>query len=170
MTDTFDDLVALRPDVPDETGWANSPAGRDVLARVHAAPPRRSWWRRRRFVVPTVVIGFGAAVAAGVAFAPADREPVAHIAVVCEGRTSDGSQSLTAIAATSQSGHAVIVAQCNAELAAEGKPAPVDWALCVVSVHRGQIGGAEIAVPVTVRVDAANAATVCQEAGHEPLR
>lgn len=168
MTDPFDRLVELRPPVPDESGWASSPAGREALARVQATATRRPWWTRRRFVVPTVVVGLGAALGAGVvAFAPADRKPVADTLVVCAS-TPDRRADLTGIAATSGADHAVIVAQCNAAFVASGDPVPVDFAECVFGASRGQIGGAEVAVPSTVVVTPANAAALCQAAGFEP--
>lgn len=170
MSDGFDRLVALRPEVPDETGWADSPAGREVLARVHAAGAgRRRWWTRRRFVVPTVLIGIGAAVGGGVAFAPASRTPVVQD-VGCLDRTSDGFESYSFSGLQRRTPHAEIVARCNAERKGAGHAPATDFALCVVPPGRNQVGGSILAIPSDVVVTSANAAAVCQAARYEPLR
>lgn len=167
MSDAFDRLVALRPPVADEADWAASPAGRAALARVHAAAPKPPWWRRRWVVVPTIVIGLAGAAGAGVAFAPADRTPVAT-AMVCLGTTSTGDQNLIGIDALPGDAHTLIVAQCNEAFTAIGQPAAVDFAECVIPPERNQVGGAEIAVPNNAVVTPANAAAVCQAAGFDP--
>lgn len=172
MTDPYDRLVALRPPVPDEDGWADSVEGRAALARVlaTATPPKVRWWRRKAVIVPVAVLGLGGAVAAGAAFAPAGRDAASDTTISCIGTTSDGYRSFAGTTLAPHAAHDLIVAQCNAVADAAGDPAPVDWAECVVPPDRDQSGGAEVAIPSDVVVTDRNHAAVCQQARLEPIR
>ena len=177
MTDVLDRFTAMRPPTTADGDWADTPAGRLALARIHhraaldspvdQVRPGRRWLR------PVLIVSGAAVVAAGATAAAVviTRAPADPAQVVCM-RTASPVADGAGITLSNPTPAAALQA-CATRWSSlfPGDPVPAGFAVCVYPVgpdERGVMqGGGQVVIPAdSTRADSSAA---CTAAGFDPV-